>query len=148
MESYSLYFVFLFIFYFFSFPPAMNHISVPCKARASLATAPGTKPWENKRGEEKNQLGQAKINHGIPGKLPGARVPASKLVQGSCRPGGEASVVFDLRAQNRLRWVLTSLSSIIIRWAAPLARLGGLTPRGHEERDELDICHDSAFEAE
>ena len=65
--------------YFLS-PPAMNHISVHGEARASLATMPETKPWESKRGwgVVRNELAQAKINPGIPGKLPGARVPAGE----------------------------------------------------------------------
>ena len=48
----------------------------------------------------RNQLAQAKINPGIPGKLPGARVPAGEPDPGSCGPGGGAPVVFDPRAQN------------------------------------------------
>lgn len=67
--------------------PAVNNISVHCKARASPATAPGAKPWENQR--ELNQLGPAKTNRRIPGKWPGAGVPAGEAGPGSGCPGGE-----------------------------------------------------------
>ena len=40
------------------------------------------------------------------------------------------------------------MSSVVIRCVVPSARLGGLTPRGQEEGDELDICCDSAPEVE
>ena len=40
------------------------------------------------------------------------------------------------------------MPTIVIRCVVPPSRLGGPTPGGQEERDELDICRDSACEAE
>lgn len=71
----------------------MNYVSVHGKGRASLATMPEQNLERVKEGRVvRNQLAQAKINPGIPGKLPGARVPGN---QTGLRAWKGAPVVFD-----------------------------------------------------